>query len=102
MGTIVAAVLVVAMFVLGLFTFNTSGLVSLDSAKVELRIQLELEEQGITATVNCPDDILAPKFFMFLCNAQTPDGYVSQAQVTIANVLGDIIWNLKTELPTSE
>jgi hypothetical protein len=47
MGAIVAAGLVVAMFVLGIFTFNTSGLVSLDSEKVALRIQLELEEAGL-------------------------------------------------------
>ena len=102
MGTIVAAVLVVAMFVLGLFTFNTSGLVSLNSDNVELRIQVELEEQGIAAIVECPEQIIAPMGFMFLCIAQTPEGYVSHTQVTIANVLGDILWNLKTELPTSE
>ena len=102
MGMIVAAVLVVAMFVLGLFTFNTSGLVTLDSAKVELRIQLELEDKGITATLECPEQIVAPTGFMFLCLAQTPEGYVSHTQVTIANVLGDLIWNLKTELPNSE
>jgi hypothetical protein len=27
---------------------------------------------------------------------------VSQAEVAIVNVLGDVNWNLRTELPTSE
>ena len=102
MGAIVAAGLVVAMFVLGIFTFNTSGLVSLDSEKVALRIQLELEEAGIVATVACPEQLLAPVGFQFVCMAQTTEGYVSQAEVAIVNVLGDINWNLRTELPTSE
>jgi hypothetical protein len=102
MGAVVAAGLVVAMFVLGIFTFNSSGLVSLDSEKVALRIQLELEEEGIEATVGCPEQIVAPIGFTFVCMAQTPEGYVTQAEVAIVNVLGDFNWSLRTELPTSE
>jgi hypothetical protein len=101
-GTILAAVAVVAMFILGIFTLNTSGLVSLDSDKVAMRIQLELEEAGIVATVACPEQVVAPVGFLFVCMVQTPEGYVSQAEVAIVNVLGDINWNLRTELPTSE
>lgn len=102
MGFLVAIVAVFAMFLLGIFTFNTSGLVSLDSDKVALRIQFELEEAGIVASVACPDQVVAPVGFLFVCMAQTPEGYVSQAEVAIVNVLGDINWNLRTELPASE
>ena len=102
MGMIVAVVLVFVMFVLGIFTLNTAGLVSLDAEKVALRIQLGLEEQGIIATVACPEKLLAPVGFQFVCMVQTPEGNVSQASVSIVNPLGDINWGLRTELPTSE
>jgi hypothetical protein len=102
MGTVLSVVAVGALFVMGVFSLNTSGLVSLDSDKVALRIQLELEESGIMATVGCPEQVVAPVGFLFVCMVQTPEGYVSQAEVAIVNVLGDINWNLRTELPTSE
>jgi len=101
-GAVVAFVLVVTMFILGIFTLNTSGLVSLNSEQVALRIQLELEESGIVSTVACPEQLLAPVGFQFVCMVETPEGYVSQAEVAIVNVLGDVNWKLRTELPTSE
>jgi hypothetical protein len=100
MGAIASAIAVVALLAFGIFTINTAGLVSLDSNKVELRIQSELEEVGITTTVGCPESIVAPVGFLFVCSVQTPEGAVSMAEVAIANVLGDIIWNLRTELPS--
>ena len=102
MGVVVAAALAFTMFILGIFTFNNSGLVTLNSEQVALRIQVALEEEGIEATVGCPDPIVAPIGFSFVCMAQTPKGYVTQADVAIVNVLGDINWSLRTELPTSE
>jgi len=98
-GVVVAAIAVGALFFTGVFTVNTAGLVSLDSQKVELRIQLELEDSSITTEVACPETIVAPIGFSFVCMVQTPEGYVSQADVTITNVIGDINWNLRTELP---
>ena len=102
LGIVASSIVVGALFVFGIFAVNSAGLVSLDSQKVALRIQLELEDAGITATVACPESIVAPVGFLFVCMVQTPAGYVSQAEVAISNVLGDVNWNLRTELPLDE
>jgi hypothetical protein len=98
-GVVAAVIAVGALFFTGVFTVNTAGLVSLDSQKVALRIQVELEESGTTTEVACPETIVAPIGFAFVCMVQTPGGAVSQAEVTITNVLGDINWYLRSELP---
>ena len=94
---VIAAVLAAS----GIFSVNSSGLVSLDSEKVALEIQLSLEESGVTSTVGCPGYIAAPIGFSFVCMVNTPEARVTQAEVTIVNVLGEIIWNLRDELPTN-
>ena len=102
LGIVASSIVIGALFIFGIFAVNSAGLVSLDSEKVALRIQLELEDAGTTATVACPESIVAPVGFLFVCMAQTPAGYVSQAEVAITNMLGDISWNLRTELPLDE
>jgi hypothetical protein len=101
-GVLVSGIGVIVLFLLGVLTTNTSGLVSLDSEKVALRIQLELEEAGYSTTVQCPNPIAAPIGFMFQCVAQDLNGNVAKVEVAITNVLGDINWNLRTELPSGE
>lgn len=101
-GVIASSMIVGALFVFGIFSVNSAGLVSLDSEKVALRIQLELEEAGYNTVVTCPDPISAPVGFMFQCVAEDPRGYVAKVEVHITNVLGDINWNLRTELPPNE
>ena len=101
-GIVVSTTAVVALLVLGVLSANTNGLVTLDSEKVALRIQLELEDAGYSTTVTCPDPIAAPVGFMFQCVVEDPRGYVAKAEVHITNVLGDINWNLRTELPPNE
>jgi hypothetical protein len=39
---------------------------------------------------------------MFQCVAQDTSGNVAKVEVAITNVLGDINWNLRTELPSGE
>jgi len=101
-GIVVSTTAVVALLVLGVLSANTNGLVTLDSEKVALRIQLELEDAGYSTVVKCPDPIAAPVGFMFQCVAEDPRGYVAKVEVAITNVLGDINWNLRTELPPNE
>jgi hypothetical protein len=100
LGVIASAIAAAALLASGILTINSAGLVSLDSNKVELQIQSKLEEVGITTTVGCPESIVAPAGFLFVCSVQTPEGAVSMAEVAIVNVLGDISWNLRTELPS--
>jgi hypothetical protein len=101
LGVIASAIAVTALLAFGIFTINTAGLVSLDSDKVALRIQTELEDAGIKTAVDCPDELVAPVGFLFVCMAQTPDGAVAQVEATIVNVLGDVIWDLRSDLPVN-
>jgi hypothetical protein len=101
LGVIASAIAVAALLAFGIFTINTAGLVSLDSDKVALRIQTELEDAGINTVVDCPDELVAPVGFLFVCMAQTPDGAVAQVETTIVNVLGDVIWDLRSDLPVN-
>ena len=101
-GIFVSTSAVVALLVVGVLSANTNGLVALDSEKVALRIQLELEDAGYSTIVDCPNPIAAPVGFMFQCVAEDPRGNVAKVEVIISNVLGDINWNLRTELPPNE
>ena len=102
MGTVMSAVLVLAMFVLGIFTFNISGVVSIDPKQAALEMQFELEQQGVEISVECPPVIVAPVGFSFECVAATPKGEFSQIDVTIENVIGDLIWSYRYDLTSSE
>jgi hypothetical protein len=94
----VSGVAVAVLFAFGIFSINSSSLVSLDPKKVELEIQMELEEQGVTADVVCPNPIVAPVGFSFTCTAGTREGTYSPADITIVSVLGEIYWSLRYDL----
>lgn len=98
-GLVISAVALTLLFATGLIAPNVSGLVRLDAANVALRVQTELESQGITATVECPPSLVAPKNFSFKCGANTPEGAFAALTVTIVNELGDINWYLNSDLP---
>ena len=102
MGTIAAAVLVFAMLVLGIFTFNIGGVVSIDPKRAALEMQYELELKGVAVSVECPPVIVAPIGFSFECVATTPEGKFTQVDVTIENVIGDLIWSYRYDLTPSE
>jgi hypothetical protein len=97
-GVAVSAVIAAVLFAFGIFSINSSSLVSLDPKKVALEIQFALEEEGVTTTVECPTTIIAPVGFSFECMVTTPEGGFSQADITIGNVLGEIIWSLRYDL----
>jgi hypothetical protein len=98
LGIAVSAVVAAVLFAAGIFSINSSTLVSLDPEKVALEIQMALEEQGIENTVDCPAQIVAPVGFGFECMVGTPEGKFSQADVTIGSAFGEIIWNLRYDL----
>jgi hypothetical protein len=102
MGTLAAAVLVFAMFILGIFTFNIGGVVSIDPKRAALEMQYELEQQGVEVSVVCPPVIVAPIGFSFECVATTPKGQFTQVDVTIENVIGDLMWSYRYDLTSSE
>jgi hypothetical protein len=95
-GALASALVVAALFAVGTLAFNQGGLVSLDPKKVEMEIQMGLEEQGVTTTVECPTTIVAPVGFSFSCMVGLPTGFTF-ADVTIANVLGELIWKARNE-----
>jgi hypothetical protein len=97
-GVAVSAVAAAVLFAFGIFSINSSTLVSLDPEKVALEIQMELEEQGVTADVQCPSPIVAPVGFAFSCTVGTPEGLYSPADITIVSVLGEIYWSLRYDL----
>jgi hypothetical protein len=97
-GIAVSAVAAAVLFAFGVLSVNSAGLVSLDPDRVALEIQFALEEQGVTTTVECPSTIIAPVGFGFQCMVTTPEGAFSQADITIGNVLGEIIWSLRYDL----
>jgi len=102
MGTLAAAVLVFAMFILGIFTFNLGGVVSIDPKRAALEMQYELELQGVAVSVECPPVIVAPIGFSFECVATTPDGKFTQVDVSIENIIGDLIWSYRYDILSSE
>jgi hypothetical protein len=97
-GVAASAVAAAVLFAFGIFSINSSTLVSLDPEKVALEIQMTLEEQGIENTVTCPPEIVAPVGFGFECMVGTPEGNFSQADVTIGSAFGEIIWSLRYDL----
>ena len=99
MGLVLALVVVLALLGTGVLAFNRDGLVSLDSKLASKRIATELQDQKISAVVECPETIVAPVGFSFICMVNTPEGNVARVQVTIKNIIGDIFWNLTTDLP---
>ena len=97
---ILAVVLVVGGLVLtGVMSFNRDGLVSLNPEFVAKQLVSELDEQGITATVECPSTIVAPAYFSFVCMAQGEGASVAQVNVTISDAAGNISWYLISDLP---
>jgi hypothetical protein len=100
-GLMLSFVVLSVMLVTGFLSFNQAGLVSLDSKMVAQRVMVELEQQSVIATVECPSVISAPVGFMFFCMAQTPEANVARVQVTIVNVIGDISWWLTSDLPVN-
>jgi hypothetical protein len=102
MGTLAAAVLVFAMFVLGIFTFNLGGVVSIDPKRAALEMQYELEQQGVEVSVECPPVIVAPIGFSFECVARKANGEFTQVDVTIENIIGDLIWSYRYDILSTE
>ena len=98
-GILAATILVLIMIATGLLSFTRSGLVTLSPASVAKQIVADLELQGITATVECPSSIVAPKFFSFICMAQGENASTAQVNVTIVDSNGEIGWHLKSDLP---
>jgi hypothetical protein len=101
---IVAGALLVAIvgFVLigfGVLSFNTDGLVRLDPERVAMQIQADYKDNlGITAVVECPEQLVAPKNFSFKCMAQS-GAAVATVNVTITDLIGNIIWVPESDLP---
>lgn len=98
-GLMLGGILLLVALMTGLLTPNVGGLVSLSPDMVAKRIAFELQDQKISATVDCPKTITAPIGFSFVCMVNTPEGNVARAQVTIVNVIGDINWWLTSDLP---
>lgn len=97
----IVAVLVVggSLILAGVLSFNRDGLVSLDPESVAAQLVSELDQQGITATVECPATVVAPVGFSFICMAQGEEASVAQVSVTIADAVGNIGWTLISDLP---
>lgn len=94
-------VALVGMILIGTGYLNVSSdaLVHLDSKRVALQIQADYEnELGVIATVECPENLVAPKNFSFKCMAQS-GAAVATVEVTIADVIGNIIWVADSDLP---
>jgi hypothetical protein len=99
-GIAASGVAVAVLFAFGIFSINSSSLVSLDPKKVALEIQMGLEEQGVTTTVECPGTIVAPVGFSFTCMVGLPTGFTI-ADVIIGNAFGEVIVNLRNK-PSSD
>ncbi|MDF9809687.1 uncharacterized protein (DUF58 family) [Aurantimicrobium minutum] len=98
-GSLFVALVGIILLSTGFLSLNVNGLVHLDSKRVELQIQADYKNNlGVIATVECPKDLVAPKNFSFKCMAQS-GASVATVEVTITDVIGNIIWTPQSDLP---
>ncbi|AWR21986.1 DUF4333 domain-containing protein [Aurantimicrobium photophilum] len=98
-GVLVVTVLGFVLIGFGVLSFNTDGLIRLDPERVAMQIQADYKDNlGITAVVECPDLLVAPKNFTFKCMAQS-GAAVATVNVTITDLIGNIIWFPESDLP---
>lgn len=98
-GALVVAIVGIVLIGFGILSFNTDGLIRLDPDRVAIQIQTDYKENlGITAQVECPDLLVAPRNFTFKCMAQS-GAAVATVNVTITDLIGNIIWFPESDLP---
>lgn len=98
-GALLVAVTGIVLLSTGVLSLNSDGLVHLDPKRVALQIQADYENNlGIIATVECPKNLVAPKNFSFKCMAQS-GAAVATIDVTITDVIGNILWVPESDLP---
>jgi hypothetical protein len=68
---------------------------TLDTQELEGEIATGLSEQtGITATIECPEDVPLEQGNEFECTAQAEDGTTAQIAVTQNDNEGNVSWRL--------
>jgi hypothetical protein len=98
-GGLLVAVIGIVLLITGVLSLNSDGLVHLDPKRVALQIQADYKNNlGIIATVECPKNLVAPKNFSFKCMAQS-GAAVATVDVTITDVIGNILWVPESDLP---
>lgn len=98
-GVLLVAIVGFVLIGFGVLSFNTDGLIRLDPERVAMQIQSDYKDSmGITAVVECPDLVVAPKNFTFKCMAQS-GAAVATVNVTITDLIGNIIWFPESDLP---
>jgi hypothetical protein len=98
-GALFVAVVGIVMISTGFLSLNSDALVHLDSKRVELQIQAEYKNNlGVKAIVDCPENLIAPKNFSFKCMAQS-GASVATIEVTITDIIGNVIWVPESDLP---
>jgi Domain of unknown function (DUF4333) len=66
----------------------------LDNNKLQQELTTGLANNGITATVSCPDDVAIQQGKVSTCTATTPDGTNLTIQVTQTDSNGTVSWQL--------
>jgi hypothetical protein len=98
-GALLVAIVGFVLIGFGVLSFNTDGLVRLDPERVAMQIQAEYKDNlGVTAVVECPEQLVAPKNFSFKCMAQS-GASVATVNVTITDLIGNILWVPESDLP---
>lgn len=100
-GALAVGAIVLVLRGFGVINFTSSGIVHLDPARVALQIQTDYKDNlGIIADVKCPENLVAPLNFSFKCMAQS-GAAVATVNVTIVDVLGNILWVPESDLPSA-
>lgn len=98
-GALLVALVGIILLGTGVLSLNSDGLVHLDPKRVALQIQADYKNNlGVIATVECPDNLVAPKNFSFKCMAQS-GAAVATVDVTITDIIGNILWVPESDLP---
>lgn len=98
-GALLVAIVGCVLIGFGVLNFNTDGLVRLDPERVAMQIQADYKDNlGITAVVECPEQLVAPKNFSFKCMAQS-GAAVATVNVTITDLIGNFLWFPESDLP---
>ncbi len=73
---------------------STSKTVNTGEAEKQIAKSLK-DQQGITATVTCPDDVKAKKGATFDCKVKADSGETGTAHVTQKDDEGNIRWTVR-------
>jgi hypothetical protein len=100
-GALLVALVGLVLIGFGVLSFQTEGLVRLDPERVAMQIEADYKDNmGITAVVECPEQLVALKNFSFKCMAQS-GAAVATVNVTITDLIGNFLWVPESDLPAS-